>query len=149
MKRKRIPALLAALCLPLLTVGCGEPKHSVEVVIRNITEYTINEINLTQQQDTKNRSYNILDADFPDHMNIRYEIGSFTDEELAAGFFMHVISTGNFDDSFGKLQLADGDKITLYEDKTGLSIAINKEDVEVAALKAKALEENRDLPPVD
>jgi hypothetical protein len=149
MKRTRIPALLLALILPLVSAGCGEPKTDLEVSLRNLTEQTIETVNLYQRNDKEHQSDNILEETFPSGLNLRCNPGSYTEAELTEGFTLHVVSPGNFDETFSSLQLKDGDTVVLYFDEKGLSLAFNKSDIEIKALQAKSKEEDRTLPPVD
>ena len=149
MKRTRFSALLLALCLPLITAGCGEPKTDLTVSLRNLTAHTIETVNLYQKNDKEHQSDNILEEEYPSGLNLRYDLGSYTEDELSEGFSLHVVSKGNFDETFGSLQLKDGDTVVLYFDEKGLSLAFNKSDVEIKALQAKSKEEDRTLPPVD
>lgn len=149
MKRIRIPALIAAVCTAAASTGCGEKKTPAVVFIRNLTDQTIQEVYLHQEKDTENKDDNIIEQDFPSGLNIRYDLGSYTEQEYQEGFSLRVVSRENFDISFGKLQLADNDTIVLYVDKTGLSLAMNKSDMEIKALQAKSEEENREFPDAD
>ena len=149
MKRFRIPALISAVCAAAALAGCGEHKQPAVVFIRNLTNQTIQEVYLHQEKDTENKNDNIIEEDFPHGMNIRYDLGSYTEEQYKEGFSLRVVSNENFDESFGKLQLADNDTIVLYFDKTRLSLALNKTDIEIKALQAKSEEENRDLPDIN